>query len=242
MTRIAIQVPVKWRQSERCAGKNFRELGGVPLCVRKLNQLYGAPENWDVFVDTENVEKFDTWFSRYHDQPGYHRCVNAYHERHPAYAENWCNGIQLLNQFVVHHPGYDWYCQAFVTAPFLRVETMVQMVNTVIESQSLVSSVSPAPYDSALTVAKLPQMVWHDGEPVNHDPRRMNGEMRTQDMRTHAVTHGFYVVRGDVARETGCRTGKNPLLWEVSGAEAMDIDTDEDFVAAERWLQEEKTG
>lgn len=230
MTRIAIQVPVKARQSERCAGKNFRELEGVPLASRKLIELMvKAPDDWDIWVDTEDFNAISDVLNK-HIALHLDSKMLQVHDRHPAYAEDWCNGMQLLNQFVTHHPDYDWYGQAFVTAPFLSVETMVKMAEALIDVSSC---------DSALTVYPQRDMVWHDGKPVNHDPRRLDGEVRTQDMATVRATHGFYLVRGDVARRTGCRTGGNPLLWEVSEREAFDIDTEEDFARAEEMLAKE---
>lgn len=234
MTHVAIQIPVKASASERCPNKNWRHLGGVPLATRKLLELAKhAPEHWDLWLDTEEWRALAYVI----ETPELREYIDServlVHDRDPSYAQEWANGIHVFNQFVCAHPDYDYYGQAFVTCPFLSVQTMIEMVEAVTTDKRVLCGDRLVNYDSALTVSRLPEMVWHDGKPVNHDPNRMDGELRTQDMGTYRASHGFYVVRGDVARQTGCRVGKQPLLYEVEGAEALKISTEEDFARAE---------
>jgi CMP-N-acetylneuraminic acid synthetase len=219
MTTIAIQIPVKARSSERCPGKNFRELGGEKLWTRALAKALRVADEVkgvatvDVYVDSEEPLLLDGPSAKQH-------------LRHPAYAANWANGNHLLNQFIVHHPEYDWYGQLFVTAPFLRVQTIVDVIRCGLAGQ----------HPSVFTAATRAEMLWAGDEPVTSDPYRMDGEMRTQSMQVFRQTHGFYLTRGDVARETGCRIGRGGRMRIVNEVEAFDIDTEEDFAQAERML------
>lgn len=222
--KLAIQIPVKARSSERCPGKNFRELGGESLWARALTKARIVKDKVkgiaavDVFIDTEEP----SWVP---DGPS----VNIHH-RHPAYAANWANGNHLLNQFVVHHPEYDWYGQLFVTAPFLRWRTIVDVIRYGLAGD----------HPSVFTAATRAEMLWAGDSPVTSDPYRMDGEMRTQSMQVFRQTHGFYLTRGDVARETGCRIGRGGRMRVVNEVEAFDVDTEEDFAQAERMLEQMK--
>jgi CMP-N-acetylneuraminic acid synthetase len=237
--KLAIQIPVKARSSERCPGKNFRKFNGEPLWLHAaqkaknvaflLNSDPSAKVNVDVFIDSEGDIASDDFLKQSSDEALAQAGLLPHH-RHPIYAEDWANGNHLLNQFVVHHPEYDWYGQLFVTAPFLRVRTIVDLIRHGIAND----------YPSVFTAAPRAEMLWVGSEPVTSDPYRMDGEMRTQEMQVFRQTHGFYLTRGDVARRTGSRIGQGGRMRIVSEREAFDIDTEEDFAEAVRLLEAEK--
>lgn len=228
---MAVQVPLKLTKSERLPGKNFRLLAGKPLCFWALEQaMYAADERgWHVFVDSEDRKAHDIACE---SLPGRNL---RYHQRHPAFAEDWANGNDLLNQFFVHHPDFDVYVQLFVTAPLLNVVTMKRVVDAVGKTMRHSGPVGEVEvlHDSAFTATRLGAFVWANGSPVTYDPRRIDGIPRTQDMDTIRETTGIYAVSRDVAR-TGCRVGRTPYALLVEPHEAIDIDTQADWDAAER--------
>ena len=217
---VIIQVPIKARPSERVPGKNFREMAGRPLCHHLLDELVRwCPNEWGIVIDSEAARTWDCLHVQ-HQQ----RC--QLHLRPAAWADNWANGNHLLNQFALAHDA-EIYVQVFVTALFLRGETIVRAVRELIASEL---------HDSLCTVTRETGFVWYGGRPVNYDPRRMDGLPRTQDCGWAKETTGLYAIKRQALRETGCRVGRMPILFDVAPEEAFDIDTEKDWAEAEERL------
>jgi CMP-N-acetylneuraminic acid synthetase len=225
--KVAVQIPVKCAPSERCSGKNFRELGGVPLFVRHLREIAKLPDDWSVFVDTENQNLLGEHLSRFDGRPVPTR--GAFHKRHPCFAEPWANGNHLLTQFACAHPDYDYYVQCFVTAPFLRAETVRAMVEALIDKQGL-------GHDSAFLGTPAPGLYWDDTG-ASYDATRPEGFGRLQDSPPMRETTGAYVVTRDVALRLNRRIGDKPLLYPCPPGEDFDLDDEADWDEAVRRVE-----
>lgn len=225
MSKIAIQVPIKGAQSERVPGKNFRMIAGKPLyawMISELLRLRPLGFDCDVFIDSESPDVLKRVCEYFHDSG---LKVNL---RHPRLAGPRANGNHLLNAFSQYQTQYDIYCQAFVTAPLLRAETMAAGIRAVL---------SPLEnYDSALTVTHETGFFWFNDNPVNQAIGRMDGLPRTQDARVVKETTGFYAIDADALFASGCRIGRNACFVNTPREEATDIDTEDDFKEAERLL------
>ena len=221
--KIAIEIPVKARSSERVPNKNFRELAGKPLCFWLIDELLAScPDEWDIYVDSEGETTFD--FIKSHNRSGV-----RFFNRDPWFAGDNANGNHMLYHFASNYPGYDVYVQAYVTAVTLTGEVFCSAVNRFLECIDA--------YDSMFLITEETGWFWYDGRPLNYDPARPAGLPRSQDAVLQKETTGLYAITREALFKTGCRVGEKPLLYEVDRKYAMDIDTLEDFHEAEEILQ-----
>lgn len=219
---LAIQIPIKGKQSTRVPNKNFRELGGKPLSWWLLDRLVeAAPANWDLFIDSESEAVWDKLKGRYGKRLQFFR-------RDAWFASDEANGNHLIHQFGVRRPEYDIYAQAYVTAVTLPGEVVVEAIN------ALASQLDR--YDSLALVTEETGWFWYRGQPVNYQPDKPGGLPRSQDASLVQETTGLYAITREALFRTGCRVGMRPLFYKVPRAYAFDVDTMEDFREAQRTL------
>jgi len=220
MLKVAIEIPIKARPSERVPNKNWRALCGKPLAFWLLDELAeGCPAEWDLWVDSERVDEDRRITDRYGDR-------FKFHQRDPWFASNAANGNHLIHQFAVSHPGYEIYGQAFVTAVGLRSSTICRALERI----------KPGGRDSVLLATNETGWWWFNGRAVNYDPDVPAGLPRSQDAQVLKETTGFYAIRRDVLFETGCRVGRDPAFEIITTDEALDIDTADDLASAAHLL------
>ena len=148
---VAAIIPIKAR-SERYKKKNFRLLRGRPLYKHFLDKMESC--NFDcVFVDTDSEE-----IKEYTEQLGH--CVI---DRLPELSGNSANGNDLL-MYQSTIVNADIFFQLFITAPFLRPET----INSAIDILRKQSS-----YDSLFTAHKIYTWFWYDNHPINYEPGKL---------------------------------------------------------------------
>ena len=219
--KLAIQVPIKGKSSERVPNKNFRNLNGKPLSHWLLDELTQLPEDMDIFIDSEDSETFQKLslpqYSRFH-----------HHKREGWFAEDLANGNHLIHQFALSHPNYDAYAQVFVTAVTLKQEIILAALNT------FAANISS--HDSLFLVTEETGWIWFENQAMNYNPNRPNGLPRSQDATYYKETTGLYAITRNSVLLTGCRIGENPLPYKVSPENALDIDTMSDLREAERLL------
>jgi N-acylneuraminate cytidylyltransferase len=147
------------------------------------------------------------------------------HLNPPQMAENGINGNHLLHAFAFAHPGYDIYLQAFVTAPTLTGPLIRHALAEFLCSDK----------DSFATATVKTGFFWYQGKPVNQSFTPA-GLPRTQDAQLVQETTGLYGIRREPLLRTGCRITADPLFVMVPAEAAIDIDTDADWLAAEKVL------
>ncbi len=221
LVKLAIQVPIKGKSSQRVPNKNFRDLNGKPLSHWLLDELVKLPEDMDIFIDSEDQETFTKL-----SQPKYSRL--QHHKREGWFAEDQANGNHLIHQFALSHPDYDAYAQVFVTAVTLKCDVMLKALNTFAENTSS--------HDSLFLVTEETGWIWFENQAMNYAPNRPNGLPRSQDATYYKETTGLYAVTRNAVLLTGCRIGEKPLPYIVSPENALDIDTMSDLREAERLL------
>lgn len=166
----------------------------------------------DVFVDTNSEEIKD-----YAEKKG----VNII-PRIAKLAENSANGNDLLVYHAKEYPDYDYYVQAFATAPYLQPATIKKCINTMIQSEE---------YASCFTAVKNNGFYWLNGIPVNYRPGILP---RSQDLvPVMEETTGLYGIKKESLSKYQCRIGRKPYIHVVSKFEAVDINTEEDLRIAE---------
>src|SRR5690625_7416394 len=77
------------------------------------------------------------------------------HDRPPEFSENWANGNHILTQFVYDNLDYDFYVQAFLTAPQLSKSTITGAINQFIISYPKYDYLSPHTHNPALYMSFL---------------------------------------------------------------------------------------
>lgn len=88
-------------------------------------------------------------------------------------------------------------------------------------------------HDSLFSVTKLQtRLYWESGEPVNHNPREL---LRTQDLPPlfEENSNIYLFSRESFLKADNKRVGTHPKMFVMDQLEAMDIDTEEDFILAE---------
>jgi len=206
---VAVIVPVK-SQSRRYKNKNFRSLNGEKLYQILLKKLSDCDFD-QVWVDTDSNEVKEFSLS----------CGYQTIDRQPELAADSANGNDLLN----YHSTIvetDIYFQLFVTAPFLKTET----INSAIDIMK-----NNLHYDSILTAEEIYSWFWFNGDPVNYEPSVLP---RSQDaVPIVRESTGLYGIRSEALAKHSCRIGANPYFLYLDQIEAIDIDTELDFQIAE---------
>lgn len=207
-------IPFK-EKSERVPGKNFRELEGKPLYQYIIENAKKSKSIEEVFVCTnsESAKKsVRDLGAQILDCPDW-------------YFEGSITGDKLLS-YPAEKINSGVYVQLFVTAPFLRPETIDKSVQILEESTD---------YDSVLTVLKRNEWVWYKGNPITYYPGNLP---RSQDAYPIMVeTTGLYACKNNVATELKRRVGNKPYFLEVDRVEGWDIDEPLDFKLAELFMK-----
>ena len=204
-------IPIK-AISERVPGKNLRMLNGKKLYEYITEHAIEADVFDDIYIDTNSPEIASYSMGK----------EIKVIERKEELARNTANGNDLLNYHYELFPDYDCYFQLFATAPYLQPKSIRECVMRLTAS---------AEYDSCFTAVFNNGFYWLNGTPVNYRPCILP---RSQDM--HPVveeTTGLYGISNESLRKYRCRIGRNPLIYQVSKFEAVDINTEEDFRIAE---------
>lgn len=213
MSSICI-IPVK-EYSERIPRKNFQLIkskAGVtmPLYKAFTITLVDSLAFDKVVVDTDSKEIKD-WC--YQNQIV---CI----DREPGLAADSANGNSLLRHHVRLFPEHTYYWQAFVTSPYISIETVRKMANTLHDPGN--------PWDSIMTVEEVKGAFWDQmGQPINHRPELM---LRSQDLRPiFKEVCGLFGVMKKAFEASQTRFGLRPRLWVLPPEECVDIDWAEDL-------------
>ena len=207
MNVVAV-MPIKLN-NERLPGKNIKKLGDKPLLKYELDTLKATNlvESINVFCSSEEVCSY---------LPDYVSFI----KRSPELDLPSANFTQIFDAFMKVCDA-DIYVYAHATAPFIKLDTMIECIKSVKSGQ----------YDSSFCASKLQDYLWSDGEPINFNPSNLP---RTQDLKPiYQETSGIYVFTKEVFLRYRRRIGIKPFIKEVSFKEAVDIDELNDFKLAE---------
>lgn len=204
------------RNSQRVVGKNFRRLGQKPLYRWILDALVQVPSVDCVVIDTDARDELDK-----HGLPeGNVRII----DRDPAL----CGRDVVANDLIGHNlAGLGPHVlMTHATCPLLSAATMEQAI------QRYAAALRAGQGDSLFGVTRRQTRFWRaDGTAVNHDPSRL---VPTQDLEPwYEENSTIYLFGADVFARTGSRIGDRPVLFEVSHAESVDIDTEADWALTE---------
>jgi len=212
--RLVALVPMR-HQSIRVPGKNYRLLAGKPLYSYILNTLLTCPEIAEIVVDTDSpvIQEGIT-----RDFPSV-RLIERPEQLRASDVE--------MNDVLMHDIAQvpaKFYLQTHSTNPLLRPETISHAISIFMESYP--------EHDSLFSVTRFQMRLWdREGNPINHDPKVL---LRTQDLEPLYVENScLYIFERDTFLERRNRLGTRPLMFEIEGEEALDIDEEIDFTIAD---------
>jgi CMP-N-acetylneuraminic acid synthetase len=215
--RIAAIVPMR-HFSRRVSGKNYRHLGEKPLYRYIVDTLLEVPAITEVVIDTDSdliVQEVEQ------NLPQVRVVRRPEHLRDEMYVMNDI----LLN--TVKAVEADYYLQTHSTNPLLKPETIAQAIEMFLAGREA--------HDSLFSVTPLHTRLWTaDGNAINHDPDNL---VRTQDLDPVMEENScVYIFCRDVLEARHNRIGAKPLVFVMDPSEAIDIDTELDWLIAEATL------
>ncbi len=208
--KIVAFVPAKGT-STRVQNKNARTLGNKPLFLHILDTLLSCRTINEVYLDTESDKIFKIASSR--------MCKQL--RRDSSLATNKTNGNELLLNEASQVEA-DIYVQALPTAPFISRETIDEAVFALLTSKEK---------DSVFTVKKDKFYLWSSTGTPKYNIQNIPNSADLED--TIFETMGLYIIRKESLLREKSRIGRNPIMFEVSLIESIDIDTYDDFDTAE---------
>ena len=204
--------------SQRVPRKNLRDLGGVPLFVHALKTLQSLSIFEEVVVDSDSDEILNA-VSKYLTEK------TVLSKRPPELGLGSTPMTEVLSRLGDKFEP-DWIFQTHSTSPFLNAKTIENFINRVFSEG----------YDSGFSVSALQARLWDSNSmPLNHSP----GELKpTQELEKIFVENSaFYFFRPNQLTKRKTRFGLNPLMFELSRIESIDIDEEDDFSLAEAVIE-----
>jgi CMP-N-acetylneuraminic acid synthetase len=213
MMKIAAFVPMR-HSSERVTGKNYRSFAGKPLYHYIIKTLLACPKITQVCIDTDSPFIIEDAKKNF---PSVLTLLRPEYLRSGATPMN----DVLLNS--VAQVKADVYLQTHSTNPLLRPETISKGIDLFLSSPER---------DSLFSVTRLQTRLYDAaGKAMNHDPDVL---LRTQDLPpVYEENSNLYIFTEKILRERKNRIGYRPLMLEIPGDEAWDIDEEVDFRIAE---------
>jgi CMP-N-acetylneuraminic acid synthetase len=198
--------------SERVKGKNYRHLGGKPLFRHIIDTLLASESVAQIVIDTDSPVITEYVAD---NLPAVLVLERPEHLRDGAIAMN-----DVLENTLSQLDG-EFFLQTHSTNPFLHSETIDRAVACFFEEG----------VDSLFTTTPMQARFWWDAQrPVNHDPAVL---LRTQDLAPlHLENSCLYVFRRGPFLSERNRVTTKRAMFPMSGLEAIDIDTEEEWALA----------
>ena len=213
--RIIALMPMKG-ESERVPNKNMKDFNGQPLCSVMLDKLVASDLIDQVLINTDSNLIKNFIESRYDKVKIIERPLEL---RGHDVSMN-----KIIDYDIRQYPA-DLYLQTHSTNPLLREETITAAIETFIENESK--------KDTLFSVTRFQTRFYREnGEALNHDPEVL---IKTQDLPIlYEENSCIYIFTKESFEKNKRRIGDNPILFEISQLEAVDIDVEEEFVLAEK--------
>ncbi len=209
MMKVVAFVPAKG-SSERVPNKNLTILDGEYLFKRKLRQLLECSVIDEVFLDTED----DNLAALAEDLP-----IRRL-KRPLTLASNAVDGHTLF-EWECSQVHADFYLQCLCTAPFVSAETIKRAIEAL---------KGDATSDSLVGITKAKQYLWFEGKPSYGEGRIPNSAELPE---TVIEGMSLYVVKTKGGKPPLRRFGENPLMFDLTPLESIDLNWPEDVELAE---------
>ena len=212
--KVVAFVPIRLN-SKRVVGKNLKILGGKPLMQYILETL----------VKVKNIDEVYIYCSSEDVIPYLPQGVK-FLKRSTALDGDETLGKEIYEAFV-NDVDADVYMLAHTTSPFIKVETIENAIDKVVNGG----------HDSSFSAQKIQTFTWYNGAPLNYSLKEIP---RTQTIEpVYVETSAFYIFRREVWTGLGQRIGNTPHMAIIDQIEGIDIDYPEDFEFAQKVLPQE---
>lgn len=213
--QLTALLPMKGH-SERVSNKNIRPFAGKPLFHHVASILDQSDMIREIAINTDSeviAEDASKHFSKV-------RIIER--------PESIRGDFVPMNDIIAHDLGIlegEHFLQTHSTNPLLTLYTMENAIKAYFSLSS--------EYDSLFSVTRFQtRLYWEDGRPVNHNPQEL---LRTQDLPPlfEENSNIYLFSKNSFAAAGNKRIGLKPKMFEIESLEAMDIDTEENFILAE---------
>lgn len=205
-------VPIRLN-SKRVVGKNLKMLGNKPLLCYILDTLVNVKRIDEVYVycSSEEIIKYLPQGVKFLKRP-------EFLDRDETL------GKEIYEEFTKTIDA-DVYVLAHTTSPFMKVTTVENALNKVLDEG----------YDSAFSAEKIQTFAWFNGKTLNYYLKEIP---RTQTIEpVYVETSAFFMFKREIWKVHKQRIGFNPYFAIVDKIEGVDIDWPEDFEFAEKILE-----
>ena len=213
--KVIALLPMKGH-SERVPNKNVRSFASKPLYYHVAKILQESDYISTIVINTDSEVIAHNAVSNFDKVKIIKRPLDI------------CGDAVPMNEIIAYDLSVlegDNYLQTHSTNPLLSLETL----NRAIEEYHALS----CQFDSLFSVTKIQtRLYWENGEPVNHNPKEL---LRTQDLPPlFEENSNIYLFSRESFEKAGRkRIGLKPKLFIIDPMEAIDIDSEEDFLLAE---------
>ena len=185
--------------SQRLPHKNILPILGKPMCYHMVDSL----------VQTKNIDEVYVYCS----DPKVTEYIPegaTFLQRDKKLDQDLVKGFEIYRSFI-ETVDADVYVLAHTTSPFTKTETIENALSHILSGEC----------DSAFSAERVQTFAWYQGKAINYD---------LNDMEPIWVeTSAFYMFKKEIFTEHNRRIGFHPYIQEVSGIEAVDIDTKQDY-------------
>ncbi len=223
--KVLVIIPARGG-SRRIPRKNVRLMEGRPLILYSVETALGLKEKFDLDVavstDDEELESIVEG-----------RGVDVL-KRDAALAMDHVTLDPVIYDAVLKMEAakgrrYDVVVTMQATSPTLKASTAESAIRSFLEGDS----------DTLISVVNRPHLSWKKGENGQVVPAYIERLNSQQLPANYLETGGFLITRRDCVRENS-RIGERVSVFEISADEAVDIDTYEDWIAAEAILKRKR--
>ncbi len=224
MSKILVVIPARGG-SKRIPRKNVRIMNGQPLILYSVENALSlsADHDVDLVVSTDD-EELESIVKNHG--------VEVI-QRDAALAKDNVTLDPVIYDAVIKKEAqkkerYDLVITMQATSPTLKKETLKKAVE-LFENED---------YDTMISCVNKPHLSWtkREGRIIKNYEKRLNSQELPSN---YLETGAFLITRRECVNEKS-RIGENITVYETDATEAVDIDTEEDWIAAESILKRKK--
>ena len=207
---IKAVIPVR-KGSERVKNKNVKKFGDSSLLENKIKILKKVKGLDSVVVNSDCPEMLNIAVKY---------GVEA-QKREDYFASSKVNNSEYF-EHIAQVTDADHIMYAPVTCPFVRVETIEECIS---KYQNLTQN------DSVMTAFDVKHHMWLEGRPINYDPKNAPNSQDLPEIL--GVHYGVSIISKRLMIENRNVIGYNPFFIKLNEVEAIDIDTEMEFMFAD---------
>ena len=211
--KLVAIIPVR-KGSERIPYKNLKSFCNTTLLEIKIKQLKKIDiideiilnSNWDKAIEIAKREKISVY------------------KRDEYFASSEINGSMFHKHIAENTPkDFKYILYAPPTSPLIKIETIKKAINEYFQNNEI--------NDSLVTTSLCKNFLWKDNKPLNYE---LNNTPKTQNLpKIHILNHAICINTRENQIKKSSLVGINPILYEISEIESIDIDYPIDFEIAE---------